>query len=67
MWGCKPHWFSLPKRFRDLIWLHYRRGQEVTKTPSPEYIEAARQVHAWIVENQKMQRARGSKPVNKVK
>jgi len=48
MWGCKPHWFALPKRLRDRIWATYRRGQEITKDPSPEYMEAARAVQAWI-------------------
>ena len=48
MWGCKGHWFALPKRLRDRIWATYRRGQEVTKTPSPEYMEAAREVQDWI-------------------
>lgn len=46
MWGCKPHWFALPKHLRDLIWATYRPGQEITKTPSPEYIEAANAVQA---------------------
>jgi hypothetical protein len=66
-WGCPPHWFSLHVRLRDRIWKHYRRGQEVTKDPSPEYLQAARDVRDWIIENQKMQRARGSKPVKKAK
>jgi len=48
MWGCKPHWFALPKRLRDRIWATYRRGQEITKTPSPEYMEAALEVQEWI-------------------
>lgn len=48
MWGCKAHWFALPKNLRDRIWATYRRGQEVTKTPSPEYIEAATAVQDWI-------------------
>ena len=50
MWGCKPHWYSLPKRLRDLIWATYRRGQEITKNPSPEYIAAAQEVQRWIAE-----------------
>jgi hypothetical protein len=41
MFMCKPHWFSLPKPMRDWIWAVYRPGQEITKTPSPEYLEAA--------------------------
>lgn len=48
MWGCKGHWFALPKHLRDRIWATYRRGQEVTKRPSPEYIEAAIAVQKWI-------------------
>lgn len=50
MWGCKGHWFALPKLLRDRIWATYRRGQEITKTPSPEYLEAALEVQAWIAE-----------------
>lgn len=37
-------WFKVPKRLRDAIWLHYRRGQEIDKSPSPEYIAALREV-----------------------
>jgi hypothetical protein len=48
MWGCKEHWFALPKPLRDRIWAAYQPGQEITKTPSLEYIEAAKQVRNWI-------------------
>ena len=51
MWGCKDHWFKLPKRLRNLIWKHYRPGQEITKDPSPGYIAAALEVQTWIQEN----------------
>lgn len=50
MWGCKSHWFALPKRLRDEIWRTYRRGQETRKDPSPEYIAAAKAVQHWIGE-----------------
>ena len=50
MWGCKPHWFRLPKRLRDRIWLTYRPGQEVDKRPSQAYLEAAKDVQDWIKE-----------------
>jgi hypothetical protein len=26
MWGCKPHWFALPKDIRDRIWDAYLHG-----------------------------------------
>ena len=41
MFACRPHWFALPRQLRDAIWATYRPGQEVTKDPSPAYLEAA--------------------------
>lgn len=61
MWGCKGHWFTLPKALRDRIWATYRRGQEITKSPSPEYIEAALAVQEWIAQFQQNMRTHGSK------
>ena len=49
MWGCRKHWFMLPKRLRDMIWAAYVPGQEITKTPSVDYIWAARCVQNWIL------------------
>lgn len=49
MWGCREHWFKLPKTLRDRIWATYVSGQEITKTPSVEYIEAAHDVQDWIL------------------
>lgn len=48
MWGCKAHWFKLPMSLRNKVWAAYRPGQEITKTPSPRYIEVAKEVQAWI-------------------
>lgn len=48
MWGCKPHWFQLPKFLRDAIWLWYVPGQEITKKPSLAYLEVARLTQLWI-------------------
>lgn len=53
MWGCKGHWFRLPTSLRARIWATYKPGQEVNGTPSAEYLEAARQVQAWIAEQNK--------------
>ena len=38
---CRKHWFMVPKALRDEVWRTYRRGQEVTKDPSREYLDAA--------------------------
>ena len=51
LWGCKQHWYALPKHLRDRIWATYRPGQEITKTPSDAYLEAAREVQKWIKEH----------------
>ena len=48
MWGCKPHWFALPKQLRDKVWAAYVPGQEITKTPSAKYIAVANEVQDWI-------------------
>jgi hypothetical protein len=48
MWGCRRHRFRLPKHLRDRIWATYRPGQEITKTPSAAYIQAAKHVQDWI-------------------
>lgn len=50
MWGCKQHWFKLPKVLRDKVWLAYRPGQEVDGTPSAAYLAVADEVQRWIKE-----------------
>lgn len=51
MWGCKQHWFKLPRYLRDEIWNTYRPGQEIDMRPSNEYLAAADEVQAWIREH----------------
>jgi hypothetical protein len=48
LWGCKEHWYKLPRWLRSKIWQTYRPGQEKTKTPSREYVEVALEVQRWI-------------------
>lgn len=52
MWGCKQHWFALPKTLRDRVWRAYRPGQEITMTPSAEYLAVANEVQEWIASQQ---------------
>lgn len=49
-WGCKKHWFMLPLTLRNKIWSTYHPTQEITKTPSREYVAVAREVQDWILE-----------------
>lgn len=51
MWGCKSHWFKLPKRLRDAIWDAYVPGQEQRLDPSDEYLDVAYEVQVWIEEH----------------
>jgi hypothetical protein len=53
MWGCKRHWFMIPKRLRDKIWAAYVPGQEKTMNPSREYVAVAKEVQEWIKEYEK--------------
>jgi hypothetical protein len=48
MWGCRAHWYRIPKELRDKVWKAYRPGQEERRDPSRAYMNAAREVHAWI-------------------
>jgi hypothetical protein len=50
-WGCREHWYKLPLALRNKIWASYRPGQEISKTPSRNYIEVAREVEAWILKH----------------
>jgi hypothetical protein len=50
MWGCRGHWFRLPADLRRKVWAAYREGQEVTKTPSREYLDVAGEVHLWCLQ-----------------
>ena len=56
LWGCKPHWFRLPKRLRDKVWASYRPGQEIDKRPSMEYLGVVQEVECWILTNQSSKR-----------
>lgn len=52
MWGCKEHWYKLPKRLRDKIWETYTIGQEQgIALITNEYVKAAREVQEWIKEH----------------
>jgi hypothetical protein len=51
MWGCRQHWYRLPKALRDAVWAAYRPGQEKDMRPSKEYLDVAELVQQWIREH----------------
>lgn len=38
---CGVHWRMVPNALKARVWSRYRAGQEVTKDPTPAYLEAA--------------------------
>jgi hypothetical protein len=50
LWGCRPHWYALPKPIRQRIWSSYRRGQENDGKISRQYLDAILEAQRWIAE-----------------
>ncbi len=36
---CAPHWRMVPKPIQREVWNAYVVGQEITKTPTPAYLD----------------------------
>lgn len=45
---CRRHWFMVPKLLRQEVWRLYRPGQERSKQPTAEYVDAARRAIAAV-------------------
>ncbi len=48
LWGCRRHWFALPKEIRDRIYAAYRVGQ-THLTMSEEYRDALVVAERWAL------------------
>lgn len=48
LWGCRHHWYRLPRALRTKIWHTYDIGQEIAGTPSMAYVAVASEVQTWI-------------------
>lgn len=48
MFACEEHWVQIPAAIRREIWRHYKNGQEVYKTPSLDWIAAARKAQEAV-------------------
>jgi len=60
MWGCYSHWMRLPRELRDKVWEAYSIGQEVSMSPSREYIKVVNEVEDWIRTNFRCKACLGS-------
>lgn len=52
MWGCHKHWFMVPKALRNMVYLHYRPGQESDWRPSTKYLLAAKAAVVAVAEKE---------------
>ncbi len=50
MWGCRAHWYALPKSLRTCIGHAYRAGINAGNHPTMGYVAAHRAALAWIAE-----------------
>lgn len=55
---CFTHWRMVPKPLKDLVWKHYRSGQEIDKAPSEAYLKAANDAIEAVAEKEKKARAK---------
>lgn len=53
--ACGPHWRALPAELQREIWRTYRKGQEIDKRPSAEYLAAAEACIAFWIEQDGLQ------------
>lgn len=49
---CLYHWGLVPRPLRDAVRQHYVKGQEITKTPTAEYLNAARAAIEAVAERE---------------
>jgi hypothetical protein len=50
---CLPHWRLVPQELKRAVWATYRRGQEIRKDPTPEYLVAARAAIEAVAEKER--------------
>jgi hypothetical protein len=49
---CGKHWKMVPRHLQDAVWATYMPGQEITKTPSREYLIAAKDAINAVAERE---------------
>lgn len=48
MFMCYKHWKMVPRAVQQAIWAEYVPGQEITKTPSNEYLNVVTRAIALV-------------------
>ena len=52
MFMCLKHWRMVPKSMQDEVWANYRRGQEVRKDPTENYLDVTKRVRLYVAERE---------------
>lgn len=50
---CRLHWYMVPTHLRRAVWAEYVPGQEITKTPTPEYLAVMEAAIAAVAEKER--------------
>lgn len=50
MFMCYRHWSLIPKAKQRELWQVYREGQEVSKSPTREYMDVARALRVFVAD-----------------
>lgn len=53
---CLPHWNMVATYLKAEVWRTYRRGQEVDKSPSREYLHAAHEACKYVYQLERRRR-----------
>lgn len=56
---CLKHWRMVPRAEQREVWRTYRRGQEIDKRPSPEYLAAATAAIQAVAEREARMKPQG--------
>lgn len=49
---CRRHWRMVPRAMQAEVWAVYVPGQEISKTPTREYLKVARKVIDHVAEQE---------------
>jgi len=52
MFMCRAHWAMVPKAMQRELWAVYVEGQEISKTPTSEYLAVAIKIRNYVKEQE---------------
>ena len=52
MFMCLSHWRMVPRAMQDAVWANYKRGQEIRKDPTDEYLDVTKKARLYVAERE---------------